>query len=145
MVGGEGNDSLLGSLGNDVMDGGSGADVLYGGSGDDILNGREADFQTRDYLNGGAGNDILLGGDGDNINGGTGEDIFALLSHATTEVDIDDMTNEDVIVIGYEGSLPELSTITDDGGLHLLADGTSIAYLHGITNLDMSPVQLVAL
>ncbi len=134
-----------GSLGNDVMDGGSGSDVLHGGSGDDILNGRETDFQTRDYLNGGAGNDVLLGGDGDNLNGGTGADIFALLSRSTTEVDIDDMTEEDVIVIGYEGTLPELTTMTDDGGLHLLADGTSIAYLHGITNLDMSLVQLVAL
>ena len=55
------------------------------------------------------------------------------------------MTEEDIIVIGYEGTLPELSTMTDDGGLHLLADGTSIAYLHGVANLDMSLVQLVAL
>src|SRR5262245_6789306 len=52
IVGGEGDDTLLGQLGSDVMNGNAGDDLLLGGDG-------------RDHLLGDLGDDMLLGGDGD--------------------------------------------------------------------------------
>ncbi len=50
-------DTLFGDEGNDTLDGGDGNDLLAGGAGDDSLNGNWGD----DVLEGGAGNDILNG------------------------------------------------------------------------------------
>lgn len=62
-VGGDGDDSLIGSSASDVLDGGLGNDVLVGAGGADILIG-------------GGGNDVLIGGDGaDFLDGGAGRDL----------------------------------------------------------------------
>ena len=58
MIGGKGNDFLLGKGGNDILEGRIGFDHLLAGSGDDTLYGG----QGRDRLNGGPGDDIITGG-----------------------------------------------------------------------------------
>ena len=69
--GGRGRDSLYGGAGNDRLSGGAGNDVLRGGRGRDSLHGGRGN----DRLSGGAGNDMLKGGRGrDSLHGGAGKD-----------------------------------------------------------------------
>ena len=64
LVGGDGDDTLIGASGRDTLYGGDGDDALYGGAG-------------TDWLNGETGNDRLVGGGGrDVIRGGVGIDTF---------------------------------------------------------------------
>jgi Ca2+-binding RTX toxin-like protein len=75
MVGGDGNDELIGDglddSGTDVLHGNGGADLLSGGGGRDFLIGGDG----ADSLFGGSGDDYLVGGDGvDVIDGGEGLD-----------------------------------------------------------------------
>lgn len=68
----DGQDSLDGGIGHDTLRGGRGDDTLIGGEGDDTLDGGEGQDSLiggagRDTLNGGAGNDVLDGGDGDDV------------------------------------------------------------------------------
>ncbi|WP_182865929.1 right-handed parallel beta-helix repeat-containing protein [Rhodopirellula sp. JC639] len=92
MVGGSGDDLLLGSPGQDHMDGGVGKDFLFGAAGRDTLRGGPDSLQVAyvvedesDSLDGGHGNDTLFGGIGndlligdrgdDEIHGGADDDI----------------------------------------------------------------------
>jgi Ca2+-binding RTX toxin-like protein len=80
VLGGDGDDVIIGSnradvlnggLGNDNISGGNGKDQLFGDDGNDILSGGNGN----DALDGGAGDDSLLGGNGkDSLIGGLGSD-----------------------------------------------------------------------
>jgi Ca2+-binding RTX toxin-like protein len=74
LIGGAGNDILLGGRGNDLLIGGDGCDILRGGCGDDTLLGGAG----MDLLEGGWGNDVLCGGEGsDLILGMNGNDVLS--------------------------------------------------------------------
>lgn len=71
IVGGSGNDVLIGTNGNDFVYGGAGDDELHLLLGDDIGNGGTGN----DLVRGGGGRDLLIGGLGnDNLVGGAGRD-----------------------------------------------------------------------
>jgi hypothetical protein len=82
LVGGDGNDTIIGSLrsetlsggeGDDLLDAGAGNDQIWGHAGNDTLIGGSGS----DLLQGGAGDDWLWGDDGaDFLNGGSGRDVF---------------------------------------------------------------------
>lgn len=80
IIGGEGNDVLVGTQGNDFVYGGAGNDKLFLLGGDDIGNGGSGNDMVsgdtgRDLVIGGIGNDELLGGAGsDAISGDDGAD-----------------------------------------------------------------------
>ena len=80
IVGGSGNDVLIGTNGNDFVYGGAGDDQLLLLGGDDIGNGASGDDMVwgdagRDLLIGGIGSDQLIGGAGaDAISGDAGAD-----------------------------------------------------------------------
>ncbi|GAO52969.1 alkaline phosphatase [Novosphingobium sp. MD-1] len=80
VVGGSGNDVLVGTTGNDFVYGGAGNDKLYLLAGDDVGNGGTGNDMVagdagRDLLIGGLGNDELIGGAGaDAITGDDGAD-----------------------------------------------------------------------
>jgi hypothetical protein len=82
LIGGDGADTLRGAAGNDQLTGGGGADLLEGGAGSDVLTaGIGADRllggDGDDLLKGGKDNDTLVGGaGGDTLNGGAGFDVF---------------------------------------------------------------------
>jgi Ca2+-binding RTX toxin-like protein len=59
VLGGEGSDNLLGSSGNDFADGGPGSDNILGGEGNDYLLDGERRGGATDTLIGGEGNDVL--------------------------------------------------------------------------------------
>ena len=83
VVGGAGDDTVVGSSwganlkgngGDDVLTSSSGEDVLYGGDGNDVLDAGAG----QDSLDGGAGEDQILAGPGnDYIDGGAGADELA--------------------------------------------------------------------
>jgi len=62
LIGGPGDDILMGRAGPDLLYGGPGSDHLYGGPDDDRLVGGSGN----DILRGEAGEDTLLGGSGEN-------------------------------------------------------------------------------
>ena len=80
VIGGSGNDEILGNaaannlrggIGNDSLDGDSGNDILFGDDGDDAIRGNLGN----DQINGGTGTDTLLGEAGnDTIHGNAGDD-----------------------------------------------------------------------
>jgi len=64
--------SLLGGAGNDRLVGGGLGDMFYGDAGNDVL----STWGGGDQLHGGAGNDTMSGGDGDDLlRGGSGVDL----------------------------------------------------------------------
>lgn len=65
LMGGQGDDTLIGSDGDDRLFGQDGRDMLWGGDGEDTLSGgrhqdRLMGQRGRDRMNGGEGNDMLL-------------------------------------------------------------------------------------
>lgn len=80
ILGGKGNDKVFGAAGDDLIEGGDGndrlfgqdgADDIFGGAGDDMIDGGSGD----EFIFGEAGNDVLKGGIGhDFIKGGAGQD-----------------------------------------------------------------------
>ncbi|HYC01896.1 MAG TPA: hypothetical protein VED40_01300 [Azospirillaceae bacterium] len=73
LVGGTGDDLILGLGGDDTIPGGAGNDMLIGGLGQDTVEGAGGD----DLLSGLDGNDVLRGGDGaDDVTGGGGDDLL---------------------------------------------------------------------
>ena len=73
VLGGAGNDTLIGGDQADNLVGGGGKDLIEGNAGDDRLSG----LAGNDNIMGGGGKDRLYGGDGNDVlNGGTGADRF---------------------------------------------------------------------
>ena len=71
LIGGPGNDRVSGAEGDDLLIGGHGADAMSGDVGNDTLLGSDGD----DTLSGGAGNDDVKGElGGDLLDGGAGRD-----------------------------------------------------------------------
>lgn len=141
LSGGYDDDDLLGGFGDDTIIGGDGTDNLQGSEGDDTVDGTTGeDIAAKDYLNGSEGNDHLIGNDGDVMTGGEDADTFEITQGA---VEVMDFTSEDVIVLNYEGEAPRLTTELTPSGVSLLADGTPVATLYGLTSFDVSLVELV--
>src|SRR5215207_6383142 len=82
LVGGRGEDLLRGRAGNDLLLGGQGDDRILGGPGDDLISANQGDDSLfggagADLLGGGSGDDRLLGGPGpDRRYGGPGRDVL---------------------------------------------------------------------
>jgi Ca2+-binding RTX toxin-like protein len=116
IVGGAGNDTLIGGQAADSLSGGAGNDLLGGFIGDDTLDGDLG----RDTLAGNAGNDLLRGGNGhdriladdtgDTVQGGSGFDLLlAPHGNPTTrskiEATTDAATLDDLPNFGYAGGI----------------------------------------
>jgi Ca2+-binding RTX toxin-like protein len=98
MFGGSGNDSLVGNSGNDVLYGGKGLDTLLGGPGNDYLNGG----QNSDSLVGGDGNDTLVDFQGpDKVYGGAGNNVFYIPSFAEDPQNDFNKTTDKVHYVTY--------------------------------------------
>jgi Ca2+-binding RTX toxin-like protein len=89
-----GIEDVLGGTGNDRLIGSGSANQLSGGAGNDVLSGGAA----ADALNGGAGDDKLLGGDGDDqLFGGDGKDT---IDGGRGSNQIDALAGVDVVIPG---------------------------------------------
>jgi len=58
-------------------------------------------------------------------------------------VSIMDYADDDLLVLSYEGNVPELTTQSMADGTILLANGAPVASLYGVTSFDVGTVQLV--
>ena len=75
VVGGDGDDLLIGCTRGEVLKGGRDDDRIKAGSGDDRVLGQQGD----DFIDAGAGDDLVIGGRGNNTAlGGAGGDTFRL-------------------------------------------------------------------
>ena len=71
LIGGSGDDTLIGGLSDDILQGNAGDDRLLGGGGNDLIEGGPGN----DDIDGGAGANFLFGGPGnDSLNAGDGDD-----------------------------------------------------------------------
>ena len=142
VYGGDGDDIISGGYGNDTLIGGAGRDNIQGSDGDDVVDGATGEnIAEKDYLNGSEGNDTLIGNNSDVMSGGTGADQFEIVNGTVEIMDFDD---DDVLVLHYDGSAPALTTETSANSTTLLADGAPVATLYGLTEFDVSTVQLIA-
>ncbi len=113
--GSQGNDSISGEAGDDFLRGGKGNDSISGGVGNDILIGNFGDDTLNgdagnDFLRGGQGNDILIGGDGNDILiGDTGNNTLTGGSGADTFV----LLGVDPASLPFILLLPTSHTIVD--------------------------------
>lgn len=132
VVGGNGDDVLIGGgTSNVFIDGGSGDDIIIGGAADDALAGSDGN----DYVDGGygddvvrghRGNDVLIGGEGndylegglddDKIFGGAGNDIV-MEGAGNDEIDAGDGYD----LVKYNGSYKDFK-ITRDGANYKIQD-----------------------
>ncbi|KMW59840.1 Alkaline phosphatase [Candidatus Rhodobacter oscarellae] len=73
LIGGNFNDTLVGSAGDNMLDGWDGDDQVFAGNGHDLVLGGGGN----DFLNGDNENDTVIGGDGnDTLTGGRGDDVL---------------------------------------------------------------------
>jgi Ca2+-binding RTX toxin-like protein len=108
VIGGAGNDNIIGSddpntllggPGNDILTGGADADTLVGEAGNDALNGLGAN----DRLEGGADHDNLSGGEGDDmLVGSSGNDTYVFATAGANQTDtIDEADNADSDTVDF--------------------------------------------
>jgi len=118
LLGGSGNDVLIGSPHVDQLNGSAGDDTLLGANSRDTLRGGSG----RDVLNGGGGNDLVVGqgGSGDVLTGGSGADTLnggAGSDSLVEQGDVDfTLTNTTLTGLGTD-SLTALESFNLTGGL----------------------------
>lgn len=112
MIGGRGDDRMVGTSRNDWIFAGDGNDKVVGGAGHDVIIAGKGN----DQIWGGSGDDLILGGSGaDTITGGPGRDIIAggsgadlILVHdgdwkSAADTDLLLSPSEDLIVFDIDG------------------------------------------
>ena len=128
LVGGDGNDALVGSDAADRLFGGAGMDVLLAGDGNDMLSGGTGNDRLygqggKDQMNGGDGNDMLVQ-DG---NGDRPQDMPRLAEFLHGSLQIHN-TKNDFLNWGGRGEVWMMSNqgwtfMTPDGNLHMWDGG----------------------
>lgn len=123
MLGGVGDDVLLGLGGDDHINGGAGDDIILGGAGNDVLAG-------------GDGDDTLLGGAGSNyLYGGAGNDTYIVKSGETNIVVDTDGENSIIIDSNAKFSFKNLGAnkikISFENGGYTLANADVSVYAMG--------------
>lgn len=128
LIGGDGNDLIVGFNTADTLDGGLGNDTLDGAEGNDTLIGGAGN----DLLVGGAGNDLLNGGIGiDTLRGGLGDDTYVIDS--TTDL-IQENANEGIDTI--ESSISITGALaTNIENLRLTGSANLIGYGNTANNV----------
>jgi Ca2+-binding RTX toxin-like protein len=131
VLGGAGNDSIVGSsnadtitgnAGNDSINGGSGADSITGGDGNDTINGETGS----DVITGGAGNDSITAGDGnDNLDGGVGSDSFIFAANLASADTIGGGDGTDILSVSGGSADTAFTNITSVETLTLTSGGAT--------------------
>ncbi|WP_225766296.1 calcium-binding protein [Inquilinus sp. Marseille-Q2685] len=128
---------LLGGLGNDVLIGGSGADSLFGQDGNDTLQGGSGG----DQLFGGAGNDLVIGGrDADRIALGDGNDTARWMPGDGSDR-IEGEAGFDTLAFDTSGADEAIAVSADGPRAVLTRDVGGIAMdVNGLERIDVQPV-----
>ncbi|MBW8727455.1 MAG: calcium-binding protein [Inquilinus limosus] len=115
--------------------GGDGNDSLVGGAGDDTLSGDDGE----DALEGGAGNDLLSGGDDhDTLEGGAGNDDYRLTSTSSVVIAGVSALRYDEVVEGANGGYDGVVVDADVSvGSYTLPDNVEAGYISGDGVFDL--------
>lgn len=127
VIGGEGDNTLVGTVRHDMIEALNGDDTVAGGGGDDVIFGRQGD----DDLQGEAGRDTVFGHEGaDTVAGGTGRD---LLIGGEDDDDLRGGEDGDVLVGDAEGldAMNGADTLSGDVGEDSLYGGGGDDVLRG--------------
>ena len=110
LIGGSGNDTLIGNASDNILDGGAGNDTLLGG----------------------AGNDILIGGTGnDRLDGGDGLDVASFADLTTgIEIDLSNFSGTITTALGTD-TLISIEGLIGGSGNDVLKAGATATYLDG--------------
>ena len=109
-------DDVAGSVGDDLLVGGDTADRIAG-------------FSGRDYAFGGGSADLFVLGDLSRV--------FYADQGWADSIYIDDFT-VGIDQLQLNGTASEYSAVSDAAGTWILAQGDAIAYLNGVTSVDLS-------
>lgn len=149
LIGGAGSDQLDGRTGADTLMGGDGADTLWGGEGSDLLDGGAGNDRLEggagdDALAGGIGNDRLDGGQGSDIlTGGAGVDTFVFTGGADLITDFTDRQDKITLDLTlWDGPPPALASLLSQAvvtstGLHLDFGGGNSLDIAGIFDANL--------
>ncbi|CCG07417.1 FecR domain-containing protein [Pararhodospirillum photometricum] len=136
VLGGSGNDTLIGNADDNILQGGVGNDQLSGGAGNDSLEGGAGN----DTMQGGRGNDTLVGGDGTDwadYSDATNPVVLSLSAGTAGGLDVGvDVLSGIENVIGGAGN----DTLTGDNAANALQGGAgsdSLVGLGGNDTLDL--------
>jgi GH24 family phage-related lysozyme (muramidase) len=133
LVGGFGNDILIGNEKGDKLDGGDGHDYLIGNAGIDVLIGGE-------------GNDLLDGGTGnDTMSGGTGNDTYYVDSLLDVIIENAGEGDSDTLISsidyaladGQHKNIEQFALDARDGGSGLLLAGNELDNVLVITSFEV--------
>ena len=114
----DGDDFLVGGAGNDTIMGAGGNDVLYGGP-------------DNDRLIGGDGNDTIYGGGGqDSLIGDAGDDVI----FGGNASDVDASEGSDIVVMQYSNAGGNFSVVTGKDSADPNEDGADQVYVSGSYN-----------
>lgn len=152
IIGGAGNDTIVGGSAANVFTGNAGNDSLNGGGGSDTLYGGA----NNDTLIGGSGNDSLYGGtDNDTLTGGANDDRFVFArGDSGTGVNVDVITDFDdagtdrIDLSAFSGTLTYRGTSAFNGlnQVRVVASGADVLVhvnVTGNTNPDFT-IKLLA-
>ena len=135
LIGGDGNDTLIGAKGRDFLSGDAGNDTLIGNSGHDSLSGGDGNDvliagNGRDDLLGGAGDDVLIAGSGDDhVSGDEGNDVVH--GNGGADVVLGGLGNDSL----FGGSGRDLA-IGGEGRDRLFGEGDDDLLIGGTTDID---------
>jgi Ca2+-binding RTX toxin-like protein len=127
LIGGDGNDTLIGNAGNNRLDGGLGADLLYGVAGNDTIDGGLGDdrfdgglgVNTADFADSTVAVSVDLSVVGGQVTG-QGFDTFSLIQNAT----------------GPSTVVPGLNVIKGDAGPNVLTGSPGTDRISGMGGND---------
>lgn len=134
--GSAGNDTLLGGGNRDTLRGGSGSDVLNGGGGNDLIVGQGG---SGDVLTGGSGDDTLNGGAGTDSLVEQGDVDFTLANTTLTGLGTDTLTAIEVFRLtgGESGNSIDASAISLAGATLVISGGGGDDSLQGGSGNDV--------
>lgn len=122
-------DTLVGGAGDDVLIGGELVDTLDGGAGNDVLDGGS----YSDILTGGTGNDLLIGGPGFDVyrfSLGFGSDTVQVDDYRYDWIEFDETITPDMVIVsdgtlGFGGMIP-IGAIPIELGRPIFFEATDI-------------------
>ncbi len=131
LVGKDGAEVLIGNLGNDTLSGMGGADVIYGGIGNDLIHGGDGN----DTLYGGAGLNTLYGDDGD--------DLFVIVGPSAQADRMFGGSGFDTLRFEPPGGILTIDGLAPSGIEHLVTGGTAIQGRSSANVIDLSEFVMV--
>ncbi|WAP70325.1 S8 family serine peptidase [Jiella pelagia] len=141
ILGGNGNDAILGDANTVFLSGNGGADILTGGTGNNSLFGGLGN----DILRGMGGNDYLNGAIGDDrLEGGTGNDIFVFGNGFGRDIvtDFDEFSAAEKIDLS---AVTEITSFADLQANHLSQVGANALITDGLNTITLNNVLIADL